>query len=403
MRIVAIVLSLAVASQAAFDSSTVASIQSEFDDFSKTNSDRGIKLVLGNTKSGDQQVFQAGNAAKGVPVSDKTIYRMGGMTKVMTGMLTAIAFEEGVVLPDEPISKYISEFRDMKVVESRGGQTTMVPVKREFTFRDCLAMKCGFSYSYWGMGTLRDAASITPVDGLLPDLAADKCAGAMTTARDGKLVRADEWVRCRAKYPLIAQPGTRPFYGYDYDVIGIALARAYKMDAEMLMKEKIWSKLGMESAFMSWLPTGTSPKGEVADLYFKAPPASAYAAGQSPAGMTPGMMYWAKDVSNWDSEMWNLMNTFEYETSSDATYPGVSGYGEGAMMTFEDFAKFLMAVVDGGVGANGEQVICKTMWKRFLSTTIEEDEGMGFVPPFQYFGADGDYSMQSEWRYVTFH
>ena len=384
-----------------FDDAEAGKIQAEMDKFSADNSDRGVKVVIGNAKTGEQRTFQAGNAAKGKPVSDKTIYRIGGMTKVLTGMLTAIAFEEGVISPDEKISDHVPEFAmaGLNVVTSKDGQTVVSPLERDFTFWDCLGMKCGFSYSHWGMGTHRELASVPPTDTLLQALSSDKCAGAMTTSRDGKLVRAADWVECRKKHPLVAQPGSRPFYGADYDVIGLALSRAYKKNPEALMKEKIFDKLEMGSAFMSWLPQGTSPNGEVADLFFEGPPAAAFASGRSPSGMTPGAGHWASDVSNWDDEMWNVMGRFGLEQSGDAEYPGVSGYGEGAMMTFEDFAKFLHAVVRRGNGANGEKVIGETMWKWFMSPTTDADEGLGFVPVAQYDSEMGYFSEQAQWKW----
>ena len=384
-----------------FDDAEAGKIQAEMDKFSADNSDRGVKVVIGNAKTGEQRTFQAGNAAKGKPVSDKTIYRIGGMTKVLTGMLTAIAFEEGVISPDEKISDHVPEFAmaGLNVVTSKDGQTVVSPLERDFTFWDCLGMKCGFSYSQWGMGTHRATTTISPTDTLLQALSSDKCAGSMTTSRDGKLVRAADWVECRKKHPLVAQPGSRPFYGADYDVIGLALSRAYKKNPEALMKEKIFDKLEMGSAFMSWLPQGTSPNGEVADLFFEGPPASAFASGRSPSGMTPGAGHWASDVSNWDDEMWNVMGRFGLEQSGDAEYPGVSGYGEGAMMTFEDFAKFLHAVVRRGNGANGEKVIGETMWKWFMSPTTDADEGLGFVPVAQYDSEMGYFSEQAQWKW----
>eukprot|EP01059_Diplonema_ambulator_P036714 TRINITY_DN927_c0_g1_i5.p2 TRINITY_DN927_c0_g1~~TRINITY_DN927_c0_g1_i5.p2 ORF type:complete len:106 (+),score=20.80 TRINITY_DN927_c0_g1_i5:252-569(+) len=86
---------VAAASAQTFDTSKVAAIQKEFD--------------------------QAGYAAKGKKVSASTIFRMGGMTKIMGGMLAAIAFEEGVVRPSDPISKYIPEL-GLVACEQRQGR-----------------------------------------------------------------------------------------------------------------------------------------------------------------------------------------------------------------------------------------------------------------------------------------
>ena len=72
------------------------------------------------------------------------------------------------------------------------------------------------------------------------------------------------------------QPGAGSFYGYDYDVLGLVLGRAYSMNPAELMKQKIWDPLGMESAFMSYLNPGDSRLDRVLDTYIVGPPAAAY-------------------------------------------------------------------------------------------------------------------------------
>ena len=389
------------AKEDAFDATVLKEIQDEVTQWSNANGGWGVKLVVGNTKSGGSHTIQAGKASKGTPVSEKTIFRMGGMTKVMAGMLTAIAFEEGVVKPTDAIANFVPELdaAGLKAVSSQGGVMVTSPLNRNFTFWDCLGMKCGFSYSHWGMGTMREASTISPADGVFPLLTADKCAGAYTTAHGGKLIREAAWLECRKQIPLVSQPGQRSYYGYDYDVIGLALSRAYKMNAEELMRTKIWSKLGMDSAFMSWLPQGTSPSGDVADLRFTAPDASAYASGTTPSNMPAGKDLWASEVKTWDQDMWNLMGPFKHETSTDAKYPGVSGFGEGAMMTFEDYAKFLHVLSNKGVGSNGVRLVKESTWTWFMSPVQEAAEGMSSAPAVCFASATGEMSAQALWKW----
>ena len=45
-------------------------------------------------------------------------------------------------------------------------------------------------------------------------------------------------------------PGARSIYGYDYDVLGMVLGRAYNMTPEALMREKLWDPIGMDSAML---------------------------------------------------------------------------------------------------------------------------------------------------------
>ena len=59
----------------------------------------------------------------------------------------------------------------------------------------------------------------------------------------------------------------------------------------------------------------------------------------------------------------------------DGAYPGVSGYGNGAMMTHRDYGKFLTMVARKGVGANGNRVIGEQSWKNLFAATNEAGTG----------------------------
>ena len=108
---------------------------------------------------------------------------------------------------------------------------------------------------------------------------------------------------CRLRLPLMNQPGAGPYYGYDYDVLGLVLGRAYSMNPAELMKQKIWDPLGMESAFMSYLNPGDSRLDRVVDLYMVGPPASVYAnspytGAEQPAELPPGVGKFESELSD---------------------------------------------------------------------------------------------------------
>jgi CubicO group peptidase (beta-lactamase class C family) len=71
--------------------------------------------------------------------------------------------------------------------------------------------------------------------------------------------------------PQLAQPGEASLYAYDYDVMGMVLGRAYGMTPEALMKEKLWTPLGMDSALMFQAQADDSRLDDVIDIHFKGP------------------------------------------------------------------------------------------------------------------------------------
>ena len=54
-----------------------------------------------------------------LPVKNDTIYRIYSMTKPITSVAFMMLFEEGRVALDEPVHKYIPEWRDLSVFVGR--------------------------------------------------------------------------------------------------------------------------------------------------------------------------------------------------------------------------------------------------------------------------------------------
>jgi CubicO group peptidase (beta-lactamase class C family) len=71
--------------------------------------------------------FEAGGA--GAPMARDTIFRIASMTKPVVGVAIMMMVEEGKVRLNDPISRYIPEFKEMKVAvpipdESAQGQAS---------------------------------------------------------------------------------------------------------------------------------------------------------------------------------------------------------------------------------------------------------------------------------------
>jgi len=64
-----------------------------------------------------------------------SIFRICSMTKPITSLAVMMLYEEGNFLLDDPVSKYIPEFKNPKVlVKASSGQ---VPAAKEITIRIC--------------------------------------------------------------------------------------------------------------------------------------------------------------------------------------------------------------------------------------------------------------------------
>src|SRR5438105_3153767 len=81
------------------------------------------------------------------PMQRDSIFRICSMTKPITTVGAMILYEEGKFLLDDPISKYLHEFKDPKVlVKPANGQPYTIPAKGEITIRDLLRHTSGLTY-----------------------------------------------------------------------------------------------------------------------------------------------------------------------------------------------------------------------------------------------------------------
>src|SRR5262249_39191130 len=135
----------------------------------------------------------------GKPMQPDAIFRFYSMTKPITTTAAMILCEEGRFQLDEPVSKYLPDFRPTRVHTGKGNET--VEIKREVTIRDLMRHTSGLTYGFFGN---------SPVDKLYLNakvLSDPKDDLASLVAKLGKL-------------PLAYQPGTRFNYSVSTDVLG---------------------------------------------------------------------------------------------------------------------------------------------------------------------------------------
>ena len=141
------------------------------------------------------------------PMKTDDIFRIASQTKAITSVAVMMLFEEGKFLLDDPISKYILEFKNPRVLdkfnESDSSFTTL-PAKREITIRDLLTHTSGIDYA--GIGS-RNMRAIYAKAGIPGGFGTDK------------MVLGDK-MKALGKLPLVHQPGERFTYGLNVDVLG---------------------------------------------------------------------------------------------------------------------------------------------------------------------------------------
>jgi len=168
---------------------------------------------------------------KKIPMRNDSIFRLYSMTKPVVSVAAMMLVEEGRLGLQEPVSKYIPEFKDMKVgVESTDAEgkpvLTLVDAKRQITLQDLLRHTSGLTY------------------GVLGPLNAVKKMYKDADIFSQKWVLAD-FCRALAKLPLQFQPGTTWEYSHSTDVLGRVVEVASGQALDDFLAERIFGPLKM--------------------------------------------------------------------------------------------------------------------------------------------------------------
>jgi CubicO group peptidase (beta-lactamase class C family) len=83
------------------------------------------------------------------PMRTDSIFRLASMTKPIASVALMMLFEEGRFLLNDPVSKYLPEFKDMKVLvvntPGTATPTRLVPAEQEITIRHLLSHTAGLA------------------------------------------------------------------------------------------------------------------------------------------------------------------------------------------------------------------------------------------------------------------
>jgi CubicO group peptidase (beta-lactamase class C family) len=158
----------------------------------------------------------------GVPMTDKTLFRIYSMTKPVTGVAMMQLYEKGLWKLDDPITRYLPEFAALKVMKSK--DAPLVDAKRPATMRELMTHTAGFGYGL---------SLVHPVDQMF--------------SKENPLGKPDmkSMVATVAQIPLLAQPGERWSYSIAVDLQGAVVERLSGKKFGEYLQENIFGPLHM--------------------------------------------------------------------------------------------------------------------------------------------------------------
>ena len=186
------------------------------------------------------------------PMTRDAIFRMYSMTKPITAVAVLMLYEEGRLMLDDQVSKYIPAFANPVVIVSqppRGkarywppGRIYTEPASREITVRDLLTHTAGLA-----------SPRLTPI-AFVGDLSGAIKGSLFFPHEDGTAsprISIRETVEKLARIPLSFHPGTCWQYGHEYDVLGVLVEIISGKPLEEFFQERILAPLDMkETSFL---------------------------------------------------------------------------------------------------------------------------------------------------------
>jgi CubicO group peptidase (beta-lactamase class C family) len=226
------------------------------------------------------------------------IFRIRSETKPVTGVAMLILYQEGKWKLDDPVTKYVPEFANLRIAAGvdAEGRPILTPATRPPTMRELMTHTAGFAY-----GIADD-----------PGSQADQAYYRAGVLQSDSL---QQMVQKVAALPMYAQPGTVWRYSVAADIQGYIVEKLSGQSLPVFMEERIFAPLGMkDTAF--WAPAEKLPRL-----------AAVYDADPATGKLVPASEGPWRDVTR---------------------PPAAPSGGGGLLSTAGDFARFAQMILNGG-------------------------------------------------------
>ena len=178
-----------------------------------------VSIVIVNREQ--QLVLDAAgkrDAAKNVPLTPDSIFRIASMTKPITSLAVMMLHEEGKIGFDDPVTKYLPEYERVRVMTSFNDADRTFesrPPARPITVRHLLTHTSGIGYAF----------------------------------ADARLAKIDDGKKTEVEMPLLHDPGERFTYGPNTAVLGYIIEKVTGQTLDAFLRAHIFDPVGMRDTF----------------------------------------------------------------------------------------------------------------------------------------------------------
>ena len=208
----------------------------------------GAVVLVGNEKGiVYQKAFGVKNPLTNEKYAIDDIFRIASMTKAITSVAVLKLWEDGKINLDDPIEKYIPEFKDTEILETfneKDSSYTSKPSTKKITIRQLLTHTSGIGYDF--------------IDGN-PSIKAIFHKKKQSFMKNGVMCFCDEDVtigeaiRNLADVPLHHEPGEKFTYSMGLDVLGYMIEIVSGKKLDVFYREEIFDPLDMNDTYF-YLP-----------------------------------------------------------------------------------------------------------------------------------------------------
>ncbi|MEI6047992.1 MAG: serine hydrolase domain-containing protein [Bacteroidota bacterium] len=200
-----------------------------------------VALVVRKGKIVYYKAFGMADNQSGRLLKRDDIFRIASQTKAITSTAVMMLWEEGKFRLDDPISKYIPEFKNPQVLNSfnpKDTSYTTVPAVGEITIRQLLDHTSGLGY-----GVIGDDERLRMIY---------QKAG-IVDAFSSENVTIEANIKKLAKLPLLFNPGEKYSYCEGLDVLGYFIEIVSGMPFDVFLRTRLFEPLGMNDTWF-YLP-----------------------------------------------------------------------------------------------------------------------------------------------------
>lgn len=290
-----------------------------------------VALVTRNGKIVYWKAFGMADNQSGRVLKKDDIFRIASMSKAITTTAVMMLWEEGKFKLDDPVSKYIPEFKNPRVLKDftySDTSYTTVPANREITIRQLITHTSGLGYGQIDKDErfkmIHEKAGVT-------DLFTDANIG------------LEENIKMIARLPLHHHPGEGYNYSVGLDVMAYFVEIISEMPYDQFLRKKIFDPLGMNDTWF-YLPDDRAKR--LVSLQHKS-----------------------------KNGEWVTYPVTFYDP--DFPVKGAKSYfsgGAGLCSTVKDYATFLQMYLNGGE-LNGIRILSRTTIQTILSSQAGEIRG----------------------------